>query len=182
MDGYAYLRERDAARLAELEKTVARFEAELHAARLDPQTLEARGVHISGKTLAILLLLLPVAAAGAVINYPTYRLIGFIAKRIARSESELTATVKVIGAFLLYPLTWLAIAVLVGWKLGWPAAIIALVVVPLSAYVALRFFEQLDDVIGRARALVRRRARGALIRLRETIRDQIRAVAAEMER
>ena len=181
VEGYAFLRERDAARLAGLEKTMARFEAELHAARLDPQTLEARGVHISGKTLAILLVLLPVAAIGAVINYPTYRLIGLLARRIVKSESELTATVKVIGAFLLYPLTWIAIAALVGWRLGWAAGLLSLIAVPLSAYVALRFFEQLDDVIGRARALVRRRARGALIRLRETIREEFRAVAEEME-
>ncbi|HKO59469.1 MAG TPA: lysophospholipid acyltransferase family protein, partial [Thermoanaerobaculia bacterium] len=69
VEGYLYLREHDRPRLSHLESEVARFESELRAARLDPQTLRAHGVRVSFTSLAILLVLLPIAVAAGVLNY-----------------------------------------------------------------------------------------------------------------
>ena len=52
-----------------------------------------------------------------------------------------------------------------------------LVIVPILGYIALRFFEQLDGVIGRARALswriARRRAYARLLAQQRAIHDEI---------
>lgn len=178
--GYLYLCEHDRPRLAHLESEIARFESELRAAHLDPETLRAEGVRIDFGSILLLLVLLPIAVVAAIANYPTYRLIGFLATRLTKRERELIATYKLIGALLLYPLTWIAIASLIGWRFGpWPG-IAALIVQPLGAYLALRVSEEFDEVIGRARALVRRRARSQLLNQRERLREQFLAVAAEM--
>jgi 1-acyl-sn-glycerol-3-phosphate acyltransferase len=180
VDGYLYLCEHDRLRLAHLESEIARFESELHALRLDPETLRAHGVRVSFTSLAILLVLLPIAVAAGILNYPTYRLIGALANRFSKRESEMTATLKFIAALLLYPLTWIAIALAIGWRFGpWPA-LAALLAQPLGAWLALRVSERLDEVIGRARALVRRRARNQLLKQRERLREEFLAVAAEM--
>jgi hypothetical protein len=54
---------------------------------------------------------------------------------------------------LLFPLTWGALAGVFFYLLGWPGVVLALVVAPVSAYVALLFFERLDGFVGGARAI-----------------------------
>ena len=44
---------------------------------------------------------------------------------------------------LLFPLTWIVIAVVSYLAFGWIAALLALVVIPLCGYVAIVFFEAL---------------------------------------
>jgi glycerol-3-phosphate O-acyltransferase / dihydroxyacetone phosphate acyltransferase len=158
VDGYHYLATHDPARLAELESLVRQFEADALPQRRTSPT--------------VLLLLLPVAIAGAVVNYPTYRLVGFLANRLTH-EDEVVATIKFIASVLLFPLTWIAFALLTR---SW----IVLVAVPLSAYVAMRVFEALDEVTGRARALFAPRRTQRLLAQRELLRERIMAVAEEM--
>ena len=117
IDGYARLRERDPARLAHLQSRFERFEAELGDARLEPETLPAPTVRGSVKTLTTLLVTLPVAVIGAVVHYPTYRLIRFLATRLTKEE-ELVATIKAVGGIALYPLTYIAWGALVAWRFG----------------------------------------------------------------
>ena len=50
---------------------------------------------------------------GTVLNYPVYRLIGEIVKRVIHDRDQ-TATYKVFGAFLFFPLAWIA----EGWLVG----------------------------------------------------------------
>jgi glycerol-3-phosphate O-acyltransferase/dihydroxyacetone phosphate acyltransferase len=181
--GYTRLRERDPARLAHLQSSFERFVAELGDANLDPETLPKPTVRGSVRTLAALLLTLPVALIGAVTHYPTYRLIGFLATRVTKEE-ELVATIKAVGGMTLYPLTYILYGLVIGWRFGWMAGVVSAVLLPLAGYVALRFFEQLDDVIGRTRALTWRVARRAafarLMRTRHELRDEIVALAEEM--
>jgi glycerol-3-phosphate O-acyltransferase/dihydroxyacetone phosphate acyltransferase len=186
VDGYHYLRERDPQRLAALESRVARFESEMHAARLDPETLEPAPRGISWKTAALLLLLAPLAAVGGLLHYPTYRLIGLVAITMAKGEREMTATIKVLAALVLFPLTWMVVAALTWWRLGFAAALAALALLPLLGYAALQFFERLDDVIGRTRSVTRRifvrHAFNRLLAERDGMRGEMVAVAEEMER
>jgi 1-acyl-sn-glycerol-3-phosphate acyltransferase len=181
--GYSRLRERDPARLAQLQSRFERFEAELGDAKLEPETIRAPTLRGSVTTLASLLVMMPLALIGAIVHYPTYRLIRFLATHFA-SEEELVATTKAVGGMALYPLTWMVCGIVVGWRFGWLAGLMTAVILPLLGYVALRFFEQLDDVVGRTRALTwrvaRRSAFDRLMRTRATLRAEIVALADEM--
>lgn len=181
IDGYHYLRERDPARLERLQSAVAQFESELRRARLGVHELVPR---IDAARLFRVLILLPLALIGAIVNYPTYRLIGFLADRYSKGEGALIATMKFLAALCLYPLTWIAIASLVGWKLTWPWAVATLLVLPVLAFIALWVSEAIDDVIGDLRAMthrvLRRRGYVRLVAAREEIRSDFIAVAEEM--
>jgi 1-acyl-sn-glycerol-3-phosphate acyltransferase len=181
--GYTRLREHDPARLTRLQSRFERFEAELGSANLEPETLPAPTVRGSVRTLATLLVTLPLAMAGAVVHYPIYRLIRLLATRFTKEE-ELIATAKTIGGMALYPLAWIACGALVGWRFGWTYGVVTALVLPLLGLIALRFFEQLDDVIGRARALTWRVARRSaferLLRTRRALRDEIVELAEQM--
>src|SRR5204863_8427646 len=103
--------------------------SELESARLDPDDLSLPPT--AAETIVRLLaqivgcfLLTPFAIAGALINYPAYRLAGYLSRRLGRDQDVLS-TFKIISAMLLFPLTWLVIGLL-GWKFGgWPAAVIS---------------------------------------------------------
>src|SRR5258708_9332277 len=181
--GFVRLRERDPARLAQLQSRFERFEAELGDANLEPETLPVPTVLGSVRTIVTLLVTLPIAVVGAVVHYPTYRLIRFLATHLTREE-ELVATIKTVGGMVLYPLTYIALAALVAWRFGIVLGVISALLLPFIGYVALRFFEQLDDVIGRTRALTwrvaRRTAFARLMRTRRELRDEIEALAEEM--
>lgn len=181
--GYTRLRERDPARLAQLQSRFERFESELGDANLEPETLPKPTVRGSVRTLSLLLITLPVALIGAIVHYPTYKLIGILATRLTKEE-ELVGTIKAVGGIVLYPLTYIICSALVAWRFGWMFGVASALLLPLIGYVALRFFEQLDDVIGRTRALTwrvaRRTAFARLMRTRHELRDEIVALAGEM--
>lgn len=181
--GYTRLRERDPARLAQLQSRFEQFESELGDANLEPETLPKPTVLGSVRTLSLLLITLPVALIGAILHYPTYKLIGILATRLTKEE-ELVATIKAVGGIVLYPLTYIVCGALVAWKFGWIPGVVSALLLPLVGYIALRFFEQLDDVIGRTRALTwrvaRRTAFARLMRTRHELRDEIVAMAGEM--
>lgn len=181
IEGYHYLRQRDPARLAKLESSIRQFGAELGKAHLEAHELAPR---LDATTFFRVLVLLPLALIGAAVHYPTYRFVGVLARKFAKGASEMTATMKFLASLLLFPLTWIAIASLAGWygRATWFA--IALLILPLLGWIALRVFEDLDDVAGRARALLHRAlGRGAYLHLvaqRERIREEILAVAQEL--
>src|ERR1041385_8669328 len=103
VEGYRWLCERDPERLAHAPSRIERFEAELGAAKLEPKELVPPPFLGSVKTIGTLLVLLPLALAGAIIHWPIYRLIGFAVRRI-RSDEEMVATQKAVGGLALYPL------------------------------------------------------------------------------
>jgi glycerol-3-phosphate O-acyltransferase/dihydroxyacetone phosphate acyltransferase len=181
--GYTRLRERDPQRLAQLQSRFERFEAELGDANLQPETLPRPTVRGSIRTIAMLLITFPLALIGAIVHYPTYRLIRFVATRFTRGQ-ELVATTKAVGGLALYPLTYIVYGALVAWRFGILYGVFTAVVLPFLGYIAMRFFEQLDDVIGRTRALTWRIARRSaferLMRTRGALRDEIVALAEEM--
>lgn len=170
--GYHYLRMRDPERLQRLQSMIDRFDAELRRAKLDVHELKPE---IGAARLFRVIVLLPLALIGAVLNYPTYRLVGFVAHRLAKGEHNVLATMKFLGALALYPLTYIVFAFFIGW---WALTL------PFLGYVALRAFEEADDVIGDLRAvrhrLFRRYGYTRLVAQRDAIRDEIANVAREM--
>jgi 1-acyl-sn-glycerol-3-phosphate acyltransferase len=174
VDGYRYLLTHDPARLERLASAITQLAAELRRAGLDPHELKPR---IEVRRVLRIVILLPLATIGTIINYPAYRLAGFLAKRISRGEDELIATIKVISSFALFPLTWIGIAAYAS-RFGLAVAIATLILMPVLAYIALRVSEDLDDVIGDLRGFFT--SRDALVRQREAIRAEILAIAEEI--
>lgn len=177
VEGYAWLRAHDPQSLARLQSRVEQLAAELGGANIEPQELSGPRFLASVKTLSILLVALPLAVAGGIIHFPAYQLVALIARRFVKDQ-EMVATIKAIAGAVFYLLTWIAVAALAWWRFGPRWAIAAIVVVPFLGWVALRFFEQLDDVVGRTRALTWRIARR---RAYERLRNEQRAIRAEIE-
>jgi glycerol-3-phosphate O-acyltransferase / dihydroxyacetone phosphate acyltransferase len=185
---YTLLRQHSPERLRRLEIRMSRFEEELTLAGVDPDDLSpptstaAVFKHLISRLLLFLLLVAP-AAIGAVFHYPAYRLGGYLATRISKHDEDVISTVKIISAMLLFPLTWWAVTIL-AWRLfGWPWALAVAVVVPLGGFVAIKFFEALDNFLGGLRALVfflmRRKFFVRLMAERKAIRNEILALGKE---
>ena len=152
MAGYTTLRTQAPDRLEAISTRITQYETELHEAGLDPQTLKptaVRGAHnISDviKALAVVTLGLPLASIGTIVNYPAYRIVASIATGLSRGDEDILATIKIIAGALVFPLIWIIVALLVGLNFGALAGLAALVLGPISGYIALLFFERLDTL------------------------------------
>ena len=185
---YSVLQELQPERLRRLELRMIRFEEELNQAGVDPDELSPPGstlrvfAAIVRRSILFLLMLGP-AVIGTLTHWPAYRLGGYLAKRISRDSDDVTSTVKIISAMLLFPLTWIVLAVLSYLYAGWVAAVIVLVVIPFAGYVAIVFFEELDKSIAGVRVLtfflVKRRFFVRLLAERNAIRNEIVALGKE---
>jgi hypothetical protein len=84
---------------------------------------------------------------------------------------------------LLFPLTWLIPAVTGYLLFGWWVAALVLLVIPVSGYLAIIFFEELDKSIAGIRVLtfflVRRRFFVRLLAERKAIRNEILSLGKE---
>ncbi len=186
---YKILRERAPARLERLEVRMTRFEEALKQAGMDTKNLTAPSskrqvlTHLLTRCILFLLLLGP-ATFGTLIHYPAYRIGGFLAKRLYSDTEDVVSTIKIISAMLLFPLTWIVLAVITFKLAGWPLALLALVLMPVVGYVAIRFAEELDSFFGGLRALLffltKRRFFVRLIAERNAIRNEILALGDEV--
>lgn len=188
LSGHASLREREPARLDATIARLRRYRAELALLGLevdqDAQPVRTLRRALAGELL-VLPLLAPFALFGAIVHAPAYRLIDFVAHRMAKQAAEVLATLKLIAGFLFFPATYLLLALAVGLSSGWTAALIVLLVAPPCGYATLRFTERAGALIDRARAawilLTRRDLAAWLVRERAGIRAEILALAALVE-
>ena len=189
--GYDVVRAQWPEQFAALTTRIDRYEAALSAAGLDPHQLTpgrftlGRVTGYVGRAALVLVLLLPAALVGLVVHYPAYRAVGFVATGMAKGAEDALASIKVLAAMLLFPLTWIgAAAAFWRWR-GMEVGVLALAVAPLAAYAALVFFERLDRIIGGARALglflFRRWAFLRLLAERHAIREEIVALGRAVE-
>jgi 1-acyl-sn-glycerol-3-phosphate acyltransferase len=188
--GYSFYRTHAPRRIDAIEARIARFESELESARLDPDDLSLPPT--AAETIVRLLaqivgcfLLTPFAIAGALINYPAYRLAGYLSRRLGRDQDVLS-TFKIISAMLLFPLTWLVIGLL-GWKFGgWPAAVISAFAAAVCGYAAVTLFEEIDRFYGSFAALalfvLKRRFFVRMLAERAAIRQEIIALGEDAAR
>ncbi len=174
------------AELAQLGERVARFEARLARAGLDTETFN---YHLPGagaaamataRMVLYIAIVLPVAAAGLMVHYPAYRVIGILATSATRTSSDVEATAKIVIATLLFPFTWLIVGLVVGRvsgsAAGWSAAVLA----PGAGYVGLRLVERLDRFIGEGKGVLlsvfRPAQHRALMTERAALREEIIAL------
>ncbi len=194
IEGRAFFREREPERVAALERRIVRYEDEVEAAGLDPVTLRAdfsagAVAWIALRRLALLLVILPIAAAGAAVHWPAYRLAGALADRFSNDEDVMLATIKVLAAMLLFPLTWTALFVALLYGAGVRPEIatpIAFGAAPAAGRVAVRFAEILGRALRASRAffayVARPRFLAMLLAERRAIRDEIVAFGEALDR
>lgn len=185
---YSILQAQQPERLRKLEVRMIRFEEELKQAGVDPEELAAphstQSVFATILKRAVLfLLMLGPAALGTVAHYPAYGLGGYLATKFSSDSEDVISTIKIISAMLLFPLTWLVLAVVAYVTVGWVGAVLTLLVVPVCGYVAIVFFDQLDRSIAGVRVLtfflVKRRFFVRLLAERKAIRNEIISLGKE---
>ena len=183
LEGYHYLCKHNPERLKKLERSILRFDAELRRAKFDVHELQPR---IDALRLLRVTLLLPLAIVAALVHLPTYLFVDALAKRYAKGESAMLATMKFLAALAFYPLTYIALASLAGWRFGTAIGLAVLLTMPLLGYLALRILEETDDVLGDLRALFHRIFQSygfsRLVTRRAEIRDEMLKVARDMGR
>ena len=188
--GYHALRARDAGRLERIRRRINRYEDRLRGAGIDPWDVpvgrlrSGRVLLYMGLFLLRFVLLLPLGLPGLVLHYLPYRLVGMLSRRAAGTYDDTLATTKAVAALIVFPLTWLAVALLGWFWLGPFAALIALLLGPPSGYAALRLAELADRALGALRALalwlLGRRQFLHLQVERRVIREEVLRIAAEL--
>jgi len=146
LDGYHDLRDRHPDRIAAVVEAVREYDGLLHTFHLRDDQVGAAyrlppAVRFVVRSLARMLIHLPVAIVGTILTWPVYRLVGAIVNRV-NDHPDQAATFKVIGALLLFPLAWIAEGLVAGHYLGnWIGAALTLTS-PFTAYGALLFHDQ----------------------------------------
>jgi glycerol-3-phosphate O-acyltransferase / dihydroxyacetone phosphate acyltransferase len=193
VEGYAFHRARSPERLELLERRIRQYEEELRQAGIeDPGQFSTESVarharpwHMLSRGL-LFALVSPAALAGAALHYPSYTLAGMLATRLSQNYDDVLSTFKIVAAMLLFPLTWLGLAVVSSLYFGWRGALAALALAPVAGYVALRTREEFDRFVAGARALrffvTERRFFRQLLDERRAIRREILALGDEAER
>jgi glycerol-3-phosphate O-acyltransferase / dihydroxyacetone phosphate acyltransferase len=173
--GRAWLALHDPARLERLESRLRRHLALLDASRLDgPEQLDPLGVAALARA-ALHLLLAPFALAGVVLHVAAWQAVDRLARRLARGDQSMAATLKLGLGLVLYPATWIATGLAVGLAAGARAGLLAGLAGIVLAAAAVAFDEGSEPVRTLARvAVLRLGQRGALARLR-TEREALRA-------
>ncbi len=131
----------------------------------------------------IFLLLVAPAIIGIVVHFLAYRLGGFLSRSFFKSTEDVVSTIKIISAMLLFPVTWLVMAVFAFEFAGWRAALALLLILPFTGYAAMRFLEEWDAFLGGLWALAffltRRRFFVRLLAERRAIKAEILTLAEE---
>jgi len=175
-------------KLRKLEIRMTRFEEELNQAGVDPDDLSPpkSTMDVFGKIMKrsfLFLITLGPAMLGTIVHFPAYRLGGYLATALSRDAEDVISTIKIISALLLFPLTWILVAIAAYVMTGWVGALAALIVIPLCGYLAIIFFEGIDRSLGGLRALTfflfRRRFFVRLLAERRAIRNEILALGEE---
>jgi glycerol-3-phosphate O-acyltransferase / dihydroxyacetone phosphate acyltransferase len=123
-------------------------------------------------------LVLPLAAVGFVVHIVPYLLTGWIERKVNRSP-DLSATVKLLAALALFPITYLfVLAFPYAWG-GWRAALPGLVVLPLTGWAALMVAERRATLAESGRALFIALPGGRTL---DGIRREREAILAEIAR
>jgi len=190
--GHEHLRESAPVQVAALIDRLNRYEESVTALGLDiehpPGEALSAGVivRVGLVSTLVLALLVPIAVVGTVIHYAAYRAVGHLSCRFSEGEDDLLATGKVLGSMLLFPLSWIAVAVAVAVAgYGLWIALAAGLLAPLTGLAALHFWERLAKLWGGAKIawvwLVRRSVLDELAQDRRAIYDGIMDLAARLD-
>ncbi|HSG39359.1 MAG TPA: hypothetical protein VLE27_06950, partial [Thermoanaerobaculia bacterium] len=187
--GYLDLRRSHPEEVAAAARCVKEYDDLLRAANLRDDQVGAAYppspvVLFVARTFLHLLVHLPLAAIGTLLNYPLYRLVGAVVKRLNRQPDQI-ATYKMMGALFLFPLSWIVEGFLAAHYWGrlmgeggaWIGLAVALLA-PLTGYIALLFHDRRAIFWHEARAYLLLRTRR---RLAEELKERREAVLRQVE-
>ena len=128
--------------------------------------------------IIILIILAPLAIAGAFVHSPAYLFSNFIGLMFKTHGADAAgSTYKIVAAIVFMPLTWLSVAGFVWYFIGWQFALVSIPLTILFGYIALRSSETLIDLtIWLKSAWLLFRQRGLFLRLlvqREILQKEI---------
>lgn len=185
LSSYRRLRERHPAELASLAGAVDDYDRLLTAAGVsDTQVAssypKASILRFLLHSSTVILLWLPLAVAGYLLNFLPYQVPKAVVRILRRPIVE-HATYKLLSSVVVFPLVWLAQAVLLGYRFGWPWGAASFFLAPLGGYAALRFRESTRRLVEEARAYLvlatRRRVHHELLARRADILEQMQRLA-----
>lgn len=102
----------------------------------------------------LLIFLLPLAIVGTFIHFPAYQLCKLFARLYSRhGADDIASTVEVLAGMLFVPLTWLIMAVVLLFAIGWEIALLSVPVSFLCGYAALYTLEEIQELRGWAKAI-----------------------------
>jgi 1-acyl-sn-glycerol-3-phosphate acyltransferase len=102
-----------------------------------------------------LILLAPLAIFGGVLHFPVYQIGKYLAYlQTRKGDFDMASTVKFLTALVLFPLTWIVLAVVLYFYFGWFIALISIPFSFLCGYIALRVLEEIEELRGWSRAIL----------------------------
>jgi 1-acyl-sn-glycerol-3-phosphate acyltransferase len=182
--GYEAARAADPDRVAALEAMARRYELLLAAFGLrdDHVTANYPWTYVAGyvsESIPALLVRLPFALVGYLLNAIPYHVVGRIAA-LVEHEGDQPATFKLLAGFFLFPLTWAIETALAGSAWGASGALAMAVIAPATGWTALRFYERNESFWNESLAYLTLRAvphRTAELRaLRRMMREELQAI------
>ena len=180
LEGYRRLEKSHPQPVAAVAAAVRRYDSTLEALNLRDDQVAAlyEGRQVMGwlvHTAYVLLVLLPLACLGFLLNALPYRIPRWVAGRFAPSPDTIS-TYKVFSALFVYPLFWGLAGLLAGWWTGWVGFLLTLVLAPITGWFALRFLEQQERLFNEARAFLLLLRKRQAKELRQERREMYRQV------
>ncbi|MCI0568076.1 MAG: 1-acyl-sn-glycerol-3-phosphate acyltransferase [Acidobacteria bacterium] len=194
IQAYRYYREKDPDTVAAIRERWEMYRRQLRRFSLRDESVDlseapVRAARFVLLSAVVILGVMPLAIAGWVTHYPAYRLCGEVERRANRAADQ-SATFKLIGGILLFPLTYAILAALLAWRGGWKSALVGLALLPLCGWAALRVSEERQRLREGVKALalaftsrkaveeIRRQRRGILDSVAQLLRDHPPEAAA----
>jgi len=187
IQAYHYYRETDPATVSAIREQWERYRRQLRRFSLqdgwvDLSEAPVRAARFVLLSAVVILGVMPLALIGWVTHYPAYRICGEVERRANRSPDQ-SATFKLIGGILLFPLTYAILGALLAWRDGWKSALVGLVLLPLCGWAALRVSEERRRLREGVRALTlaftSRKAAEEIRRQRSEILDSVARLLRE---
>ena len=96
------------------------------------------------RTLFRLLVFLPLAAVGILLNIIPYQVTRLVARREEKTP-QLQSTMKIFGGAFIFPIAWAVESLLAGAALGGWAALSTALLAPLTGFIAMKFNEERES-------------------------------------
>jgi 1-acyl-sn-glycerol-3-phosphate acyltransferase len=181
--GYKARMESDPKKITDLVKRLNRYNRYMGALGIDDHELSAKPgmgspllpLLFLGQAIAVYLLFPPILLLGTLINIGPYWLLNWITRKVADARKD-EATVKLFAGAILYPATWIAVAIMawIGHEElrsvfpGMPDLAVSVVIVSIAigafgGYLALVYSEMSAETYRAIRVRVMRHRRKAII-------------------